>query len=204
MPMAIDLDDPDLDLNADLDLDLDDYLLHPQPQISIRVIHAFMDDRTIEHVREETVRIVDGVLRQEQLIWCIKQQQQQQFGLSRVHFKLRAMFLYNMDLEAEEMRDFLQTNPLQQSQSRQSQSRQSQSQQSQSRQSQSQRFITPISAVEDVTIKPTIPTFARLNALHVMYEASNHQPHHSQHNQSKKRVVIRPHPRPNKNKRMHL
>lgn len=194
--MAIDLDDPDLDLNADLDLDLDldDYLLHPQPQSSIRVIHAFMDDRTIEHVREETVRIVDGVLRQEQLIWCIKQQQQQQFGLSRVHFKLRAMFLYNMDLEAEEMRDFLQTNPLQQSQSRQSQSRQSQS----------QRFITPISAVEDVTIKPTIPTFARLNALHVMYEASNHQPHHSQHNQSKKRVVIRPHPRPNKNKRMHL
>jgi hypothetical protein len=132
---------------------------------------------------------VDGVLRQEQLIWCIKQQQQQQFGLSRVHFKLRAMFLYNMDLEAEEMRDFLQTNPLQQSQSQQSQS---------------QRFITPISAVEDVTIKPTIPTFARLNALHVMYEASNHQPHHSQHNQSKKRVVIRPHPRPNKNKRMHL
>jgi hypothetical protein len=191
--MAIDLDDPDLDLNADLDLDLDldldDYLLHPQPQSSIRVIHAFMDDRTIEHVREETVRIVDGVLRQEQLIWCIKQQQQQQFGLSRVHFKLRAMFLYNMDLEAEEMRDFLQTNPLQQSQSQQSQS---------------QRFITPISAVEDVTIKPTIPTFARLNALHVMYEASNHQPHHSQHNQSKKRVVIRPHPRPNKNKRMHL
>ena len=182
--MSMDLDDPDLDLNADLDMDLDmdldDYLLHPQPQSSLRVIHAFMNDRTIEHVREETVRIEDGVLRQEQLIWCIKQQQQQQQRtLNGLHFKLRAMFLYNMHLPAEEIRDFLQTNPSQQS----------------------QRFITPISAVEDVAIKPTIPMFARLNAMHIMYEASNHHPHHNQHNQSKKRVVIRPHPRPNKNKR---
>ena len=184
----------DDDLDLDLDLDLDNYLLHPQPQHSLRIVHAFMrTDRNIEHVCEETVPIENGRLLQEKLIWCIKQQQRRQREqCSGTHFKLRAMFLYNMDLEAEEMRDFLQTNPLQQSQSQQSQS---------------QRFITPISAVEDVTIKPTIPTFARLNALHVMYEASNHQPHqphHSQHNQSKKRVVIRPHPRPNKNKRMHL
>ena len=186
----MDLNDPYLDLNTDLDLDLDldveldDYLLHPQPQSSLRVIHAFMNDRTIEHVREEMVRIEDGVLHQEQLIWCIKQQQQQQRAQCKTHFKLRAMFLYNMDLEAEEIRDFLQTKQSQQS----------------------QRFITPISAVEDVAVKPTIPMFARLNAMHIMYEASQpNQPNqHNQHNQSKKRVVIRPPPRPNKNKLMKL
>ena len=169
--MSMDLDDPDSDLNVDLDLDLDDYLLHPQTQSSLRVIHAFMNNRSIEHVREETVRIEDGVLRQEQLIWCIKQQQQQQFVLSRLHFKLRAMFLYNMDLDAEHMRDLFQM------------------------QMQSQLgFITPISAVEDVAIQPTIPMFARLNALHIMYEASdcpgNQHNQHNQHNQSKKRIVI--------------
>jgi hypothetical protein len=48
--------------------------------------------------------------------------------------------------------------------------------------------------VEDVVIQPTIPMFARLNALHIMYEASNYlgnqHNQHNQHNQSKKRVVI--------------
>jgi len=181
MSMSMDLDS-DLDLNADLDLDLDDYLLHPQTPPCLRVIHAFMcTDRTIEHVREETVRIEDGVLRQEQLIWCIKQQQQQQkqqfgrgVGLMK-HFKLRAMFLYNMDLNAEDMRDFLKMQS-----------------QSQSHESLSSRFLTPVSAVEDVVIKPTIPMFARLNALHIMYQASDCQQQHNQptHNHSIKRVVI--------------
>ena len=174
MHMSVDSDDLDLDLNLDLDLDLDDYLLHPQPAPCLRIVHAFMcTDRVIEHVCEETVRIEGGVLRQEQLIWCIKQQQQQQFGLSRTHFKLRAMFLYNIDLEADEIQDFLQSQPTQPTQSH--------------------RFLTPISAVEDVVIQPTIPMFARLNALHVMYEASNYlvnHPPHNQCNQSKKRVVI--------------
>jgi len=171
-------DDPEQDeLGLDLDGELDDYVLHPQPQRSLRIIHAFMSTtRTIDHVREETVRIEDGVLRQEQLIWCIKQQQQQRRAECKTHFKLRTMFLYNMDLEAEEMRDFMQTKqPLHQ-------------------------FLTPISAVEDVVIQPTIPMFARLNALHIMYEASNylgnHSGNHSSHNQSKKRVVIHPHPHP--------
>ena len=164
----------DLDLDLDLDGELDDYVLHPQPQRSLRIIHAFMSaTRTIDHVREETVTVENGVLRQEQLIWCIKQQQQQQRAQCKTHFKLRTMFLYNMDLEAEEMRDFLQTKQP------------------------SHQFLTPISAVEDVVIQPTIPMFARLNALHIMYEASNylgnHSPHNP-HNQSKKRVVIHPHP----------
>jgi hypothetical protein len=174
---TLDLDlnaDLDLDLNADLDLDLDNYLLHPQPAPCIRIVHAFMHNRSVEHVCEETVRIEDGVLRQEQLIWCIKQQQQQQRTLSRMHFKLRAMFLYNMDLEAEEVRDFLKTNQLMEKQS-----------------PHAQRFLMPISAVEDVVIQPTIPMFARLNALHIMYEASNHLGNkHNQSNQSKKRVII--------------
>jgi hypothetical protein len=176
--------DSDLNLDLDLDLDLDDYLLHPQTPPCLRVIHAFMcTDRTIEHVREETVRIEDGVLRQEQLIWCIKQQQQQQKHLEQQlgggdglmkHFKLRAMFLYNMDLNAEDMRDFFRS---------QSQSHES---------SLSSRFLTPISAVEDVVIQPTIPMFARLNALHIMYEASDCQQQHKQQqpNRSIKRGVI--------------
>jgi hypothetical protein len=159
----------DLDLDQDLDGELDDYVLHPQSQRSIRIIHAFMNNsHVIEHAREETVRIEDGVLRQEQLIWCIKQQQQQQRAECKTHFKLRTMFLYNMDLEAEEMRDFMQTKqPLHQ-------------------------FLTPISAVEDVVIQPTIPMFARLNALHIMYEASDCQQQHKQQqpNRSIKRVVI--------------
>ena len=151
--------------DLDLDLDLDHYLLHPQPQRSLKMVHAFMDDRAIEHVCEETVPTEDGVLRQEQLIWRIKRQQQQQRALRGAHFKLRAMFLYNMDLDPDEMRDF---------------------EQSQS-QSQSHRFITPVSAVEDVAVQPTIPMFASLNALYIMYEASDPGRHF---NQSKKRVVI--------------
>ena len=159
--------DPDLDL--DLNADLDDYLLHPQTPATIRIVHAFMGDgRAIEHVCEERVCIEDGVLRQEQLIWCIKRQQQQQRALSHAHFKLRAMFLYNMDLEAEEVPDLLKYKP------------------PTNNGHQSQSFITPISAVEDVVIRPTIPMFANLNALHILYQCSNH-PHHSQ---SKKRVVI--------------
>ena len=167
----------------DLDLDLDNYLLHPQPQHSLRIVHAFMraDDRSIEHVCEETVSMEYGVLRQEQLIWCIKRQQQQQRALSNLHFKLRAMFLYNMDLEPDELREWFHAKEPPQ-----------------------HGFIVPISAVEDVAVQPTIPMFAGMNALHIMYEAagtgchahshhahSHHaHSHHAHHNQSKKRVVI--------------
>ena len=160
--------DPELDL--DLNTDLDDYLLHPQPQHSLRVVHAFMRGRAIEHVCDERVPTEGGVLRQEQLIWCIKQQQQQQHALSRVRFKLRAMFLYNMDLAADELLDFLRCPK--------------------------DEFITPVSAVEDVAVHPTIPMFAGLNALHIMYEAAdqgdqgNQGNQGNQLNQTKKRVVI--------------
>jgi hypothetical protein len=46
--------------------------------------------------------------------------------------------------------------------------------------------------VEDVVIQPTIPMFARLNALHIMYEASDCQQQHKQQqpNRSIKRGVI--------------
>jgi hypothetical protein len=166
--------DSDLDLDSDLDTELDNYLLHPQPQHSLRVVHAFMRDRTIEHVCDETVPMEGDVLRQEQLIWCIKRQQRQQHALSRVHFKLRAMFLYNMDLAADELLDFVRCPK--------------------------DEFITPISAVEDVVVHPTIPMFAGLNALHIMYEAAPNQPNQhnqpnqpNQPNQTKKRVVIQSH-----------
>jgi hypothetical protein len=155
-------------MDVDLDEDLDDYLLHPQTQYSLRVVHAFMQDRdrAIEHVVEERVPLDEhGVFRQERLIWCIKQQQQQQRALSHgVHFKLRAMFLYNVDLEPEDLLDGL-----------------------------SRDFIVPLSAVEDVAVKPTIPVFASLNGLYILYagtddRSSNHN--HGNHNHSKKRVVI--------------
>jgi len=161
--------------SVDLDLELDNYLLHPQPQHSLKIVHAFMcADRVIEHVCTETVSMEDGVLRQEQLIWCIKRQQQQQRALSNLHFKLRAMFLYNMDLAPEELRDWLHAKEPQ------------------------HEFLAPISAVEDVTVQPTIPMFASMNALYIMYEASprqqsqQSQQNHS-HNQSKKRIVIHSH-----------
>ena len=160
----------------DLDLDLDNYLLHPQPQHGLRVVHAFMHDRTIQHVVEERVEIDGGVLRQEQLIWCIKrqQQQQQQRALSRVHFKLRAMFLYNMDLAAEELLEFLRHPRAE--------------------------FIVPLSAVEDVVVRPTIPMFAGMNALHIMYEGNsgnsnsgnNSYNSNNSNNSTKKRIVMYP------------
>ena len=164
---GLDLEDLDLE---DLDLDLDNYLLHPQPQHGLRIVHAFMHDRTIQHVVEETARMEDGVLRQEQLIWCIKRQQQQQRALSRVHFKLRAMFLYNMDLEAEDLLEFLRHPRAE--------------------------FIVPLSAVEDVVVRPTIPMFAGMNALHIMYEGSNNNSNNSGNNSgnnsTKKRIVMYP------------
>ena len=155
----------------DLDVDLDDYLLHPQPQHSLRVVHAFMQDRdrAIEHVVEERVPLdEDGVFRQERLIWCIKQQQQQQRALSHgVHFKLRAMFLYNVDLEPEDLLDDEGHSP-------------------------GRDFIVPLSAVEDVAVKPTIPVFASLNGLYILYAGSGntHSNHNHNHNHSKKRIVI--------------
>ena len=155
-----------MDLDVDLDVDLDDYLLHPQPQHSLRVVHAFMQDRdrAIEHVVEERVPLDEnGVFCQERLIWCIKQQQQQQRALSHgVHFKLRAMFLYNIDLEPEDLLD-----------------------------DEGHDFIVPLSAVEDVAVKPTIPVFASLNGLYILYAgSSNNHTHNHNHNHSKKRVVI--------------
>lgn len=141
----------DLDLDCDLDRDLDHFLIHPQTQHTLRVVHAFMHDRVIEHVVEERVPAEDGVFRQEQLIWCIKRQQQQQQGSGRVRFKLRAMFLYNFDLEPEEVPEFLRNwNP----------------------DSDARGCIVPISAVEDVPVRPTIPAFASLNALYIVYEAA--------------------------------
>ena len=159
----------DLTLDLDLDLDLDYYLLHPQPQHSLRIVHAFMrTDRNIEHVCEETVPIENGRLLQEKLIWCIKQQQRRQREqCSGTHFKLRAMFLYNMDLPAVDMQDFLRTTD-----------------------GHRFRFLVPISALDDVVIKPSIPMFARLNALHILYQNDSHSHGHSHsHNQSKKRVI---------------
>jgi hypothetical protein len=150
--------DLDHNLDLDLDLDLDHFLIHPQTQHTLRVVHAFMHDRVIEHVVEERVPAEDGVFRQEQLIWCIKRQQQQQQqqqlqqGFGRVRFKLRAMFLYNFDLEAEEVPEFLRnSDPASDMHAR--------------------GCLVPISAVEDVPIRPTIPAFAGLNALYIMYEA---------------------------------
>ena len=153
--------DPNLDLDLDLDWDLDNYLLHPQPQHSLRIVHAFMSDRIIEHVVEERVPIDDAILSQERLIWCIKRQQEQQRVLTHgVHFKLRAMFLYNMDLEAEELLEFDFGSK--------------------------HDFIVPLSAVEDVAVRPTIPMFAGLNALYIMYGANK-----GHHACSKKQVVIK-------------
>ena len=148
--------DLDLDLDRDLDRDLDHFLIHPQTQHTLRVVHAFMHDRVIEHVVEERVPAEDGVFRQEQLIWCIKRQQQQpqqpqQQGLGRVRFKLRAMFLYNFDLEPEEVPEFLRNRDPD---------------------SDARGCIVPISAVEDVPVRPTIPAFASLNALYIVYEAA--------------------------------
>ena len=152
-----------MDLELDLDRDLDHFLIHPQTQHTLRVVHAFMHDRVIEHVVEERVPAEDGVFRQEQLIWCIKrqqqqqqqqhqqQQQQQQQGFGRVRFKLRAMFLYNFDLEPEEVSEFLRNRDPD---------------------SDARGCIVPISAVEDVPVRPTIPAFAGLNALYIVYEAA--------------------------------
>ena len=46
--------------------------------------------------------------------------------------------------------------------------------------------MIPISAVEDVVVRPTIPMFAQLNGLYILYEAGQDQTQ----SQSKKRVVI--------------
>jgi hypothetical protein len=110
------------------------------------------------------VPIENGTLLQEKLIWCIKQQQRRQREqCNGTHFKLRAMFLYNMDLPAVDMQDLLRTNDCHRF-----------------------RFLVPISALDDVVIKPSIPMFARLNALHILYQNDGHS--HG-HNHSKKRVI---------------
>jgi hypothetical protein len=61
------------------------------------------------------------------------------------------MFLYNFDLEAEEVPEFLRNRDPD---------------------SDARGCIVPISAVEDVPVRPTIPAFASLNALYIVYEAA--------------------------------
>lgn len=167
-------------VDLDLDLDLDNYLLHPQPQHSLRVVHAFMQDRerAIEHVIEERVPLEDGVFRQERLIWCIKQQQQQQRAITHgVHFKLRAMFLYNMDVEPEDLLSGELSGEL--------------------NGKLNGNFIVPLSAVEDVAVKPTIPMFASLNGLYIMYGTNGtngtngNNGNNGTNGTSKKRVMIK-------------
>jgi hypothetical protein len=60
------------------------------------------------------------------------------------------MFLYNFDLEAEEVPEFLRNRDP----------------------DHARGCIVPISAVEDVPVRPTIPAFAGLNALYIVYEAA--------------------------------
>lgn len=178
-------DESELGLDVDLNLELDNYLLHPQAQRNLRIVHAFMQsDRKIEHACEEIVPIEHGTLVQEKLIWCIKQQQRRQREECNVHFKLRGMFLYNMDIHPEEVPTFLCSND--------------------NTKEDVYRFLVPISALDNIVIQPTIPMFARLTALHILYEASpstgtgtnkanapnvptNHDNHDHAH--SKKKVV---------------
>jgi len=163
-------------LGVDLNTELDDYLLHPQPQHRLRIVHAFMQtERTVEHVFEEMAPIENGTLLQGRLIWCIKQQQRRQREQCKMHFKLRAMFLYNMNIHSADMQNFLDSYHR-------------------------FNFLVPISALDDVVIKPTIPMFSHLNALYIFYEASpdskNPDPKNPDpdlkspaHNHSKKKVV---------------
>jgi hypothetical protein len=161
-------EESELVLNMDLNLELDDYLLHPQPHHKLRIVHAFMQtERKIEHVCEEVVSIENSTLPQDKLIWCIKQQQQQQREQFKTHFKLRGMFLYNMDITPDVVHEFLHSNVKKNENGK-------------------WRFLVPISALDDMTVKPSIPMFARLTALHILYEASN-QMHHRH---SKKIVQI--------------
>lgn len=166
-------DEAELVMGVDLSMELDDYLLHPQQQHALRIVHAFMqNDRKIEHVCEEMVPIENGTLLQEKLIWCIKKQQQRQREECNMHFKLRAMFLYNMDTKGDDIQDFLHS--------------------SNNSNNCDFNFLVPISALDDVSIKPSIPMFAHLNALYILYEASNnHLNHnnHNNHNHSKKKVI---------------
>jgi len=151
-------------LGLDLNKELDDYLLHPQPQHCLRIVHAFMQtERKIEHVFEEIAPIENGTLIQGKLIWCIKQQQRRQREQCKMHFKLRGMFLYNMNIDSGDMQNFLDS-------------------------CHEFNFLVPISALDDVVIKPTIPMFSNLNALYILYEASNDTKSHA-HNHSKKKVV---------------
>jgi hypothetical protein len=166
-------DDSELVLGMDLNLELDDYLLHPQPHRNLRMVHAFMQgDRKIEHVCEEVVPIENGTLLQEKLIWCIKKQQQQKREQCKMHFKLRGMFLYNMDITPDEVQDFLKSNN------------------GCANGKENCRFIVPISALDNVAIKSSIPMFSHLTALHVLYEASA-EPEcgHNKHSHSKKKIV---------------
>ena len=176
-------------VDLDLDLDLDNYLLHPQPQHSLRVVHAFMQDRerAIEHVIEERVPLEDGVFRQERLIWCIKQQQQQQRAITHgVHFKLRAMFLYNMDVEPEDLLSGELSGKLNCKLSGELNGKLSGKLNG--------NFIVPLSAVEDVAVKPTIPMFASLNGLYIMYGTNGtngNNGNNGNNGTSKKRVMIK-------------
>ena len=52
-------------------------------------------------------------------------------------------------------------------------------------------FIVPLSAVEDVAVKPTIPVFAGLNGLYILYAGTDDTHGNHNHSHSKKRVVIK-------------
>ena len=51
------------------------------------------------------------------------------------------------------------------------------------------QFLVPISALDNITIQPSIPMFARLTALHIFYEATERSHHSHDHSHSKKKVI---------------
>jgi hypothetical protein len=139
----------DIYLDVDLEEELDDYLLTPQPPTMIKLTHVFIvEDRRIESVFEEKISLNAGVLSQETLMWYIKKQQKQQEVKTNMHFKVRNMFLYNIDLGMEELPEWVQDAIS------------------------CEEFIKPMSALDDITIEPTIPLFANMNSFYVMYEAA--------------------------------
>jgi hypothetical protein len=78
---------------------------------SVQMYYVFINSaKEVERVAENTLnlRLHPGVVEREQLVACIKEQQQIQSTSTKTHYKIMSLLRFNVDLTTDEVMDFVE------------------------------------------------------------------------------------------------
>lgn len=114
--MALALDELDLAVSAWLAAfkagEQQDYQAFCTEEVkSVQMYYVFINSaKEVERVAENTLnlRLHPGVVEREQLVACIKEQQQIQTTSTKAHYKIMSLLRFNVDLTTDEVMDFVE------------------------------------------------------------------------------------------------